>query len=612
MNMNMNMDMNMHVTLNELHGDEAGLLESIGNLCCKMIEVTNFQLCPGMLRADQIHLRNVHFHHGSNDTNVLPPVLVDHNNDNNASASQVMETECLFIMNVNQVHYYASLHSLKRSSAGNKNRSNAGHPRSNIYISADDQNNAHQTPNAVVGESTYVCLVRRTNAPLFPQNEDDRRTNGASSDPKSSEEILSEDGTMNVSASTGDEDLLSESTPKQVGGSAKKNYALSPSKVVDYDHDAFPEVHSQPFFVCMTLNDELVNTYLLNKHNRQSMERIITDGPFQCCLDFSQLNKLERPGEDSSKVQLIFRTGEAIEIETMSSEMLINASHYNSGEVSEVSFRRASMAVTRTSSVGGDGMSGPGDLAATERKLLLRKDRLMWCVLHLHAMLVDEEDTLGMSNMAHKLTSKYVDKVELQYKAAVHGFLADHASLFALIERQRMRDVMGDKGDTSLTMSHIFSSEKEEKEAEEVLNSTASNDLNAEELVELLKGRMRDLESDACRRLIAWEDEKNRTRATSNKATLDNDSMSLVDLYNSLENLDAELVEIHTWLSERALLIKPLTDECFDIERENEALHQQWYAAWFVFSYNFNFAALHHLLSTQFYIKLQTLSIYFN
>jgi len=612
----MNIDMGMHVTLNELHGDEAGTLENIGNLCCKMIEVTNFQLCPGMLRADQIHLRNVHFWMNNNNHNTNA-TKNENNNNNDNDYSKMMETECLFIMNVSEVHYYASLHSLKRSSvhANNnqasssssnnttnehrrsRNRASNNHRKSTIFTATDHHhlNQIHNAAGRDEGESTYVCLVRRTNAPLFPRNEADGRKNGASTPGKlnSHEDgtcLSEEDGDLNTS-SMGEEDIISEATPR-AGGNGNTNDKNSSAnnnddkagvnhKARGYNHEQhnFPDVHSQPFFVCMTLNDELVNSYILNKHNRLDMERIITDGPFQCCLDFSQLSKLERPGEDSSKVHLIFRTGEAIEIETMSSEMMIDASHYNSGEVSEVSFRRASVAGSRTATMGNH--DGSGEIAAPERKVFLRKDRVMWCILQLHALLVDEEDNLnqghGMSNMTQMLTTnKYVDKVELQYKAAVHGFLADHASLFALIERQRLRDVMGDKGDTSLSMSRIFSSEKEEKEAEEVLNSTASNDLSAEELVELLQRRMRDLESDACRRLIAWEDEKNRTRATNNKATLDNDSMSLVDLYNSLEKLDAELVEMHTWLSERAVLIKPLTDDCFDIERENEALHQQW------------------------------------
>jgi len=137
----------------------------------------------------------------------------------------------------------------------------------------------------------------------------------------------------------------------------------------------------------------------------------------------------------------------------------------------------------------------------------------------------------------------------------------------------------------------IFHSEEERKDAEAVLNSTQwTSSLNsedtaaasaAERLGMVLQRRMRDLEAETCRRLIAWEDEKHYSVSSSSlsskTANRDSvDALSLASLFNTLDTLDKELQNMEHWLGERAAAIKPMTDDCRDIEEENRQLEQQW------------------------------------
>lgn len=137
----------------------------------------------------------------------------------------------------------------------------------------------------------------------------------------------------------------------------------------------------------------------------------------------------------------------------------------------------------------------------------------------------------------------------------------------------------------------IFHSDEERKDAEAVLNSTQwTSSLNsedtaaasaAERLGSVLQRRMRDLEAETCRRLIAWEDEKHYSVSSSSlsskTANRDSvDALSLASLFNTLDALDKELQNMEHWLGERAAAIKPMTDDCRDIEEENRQLEQQW------------------------------------
>jgi hypothetical protein len=239
------------------------------------------------------------------------------------------------------------------------------------------------------------------------------------------------------------------------------------------------------------------------------------------------------------------------------------------------------------------------------------------------------------------LNVRNFDRAQLQYVATVNKFLKRSPMLCALLDRQRaFMDVDGgaatgaiaaargeeeklemEEMDTlaySMLMGNfntrvsLFHSEGERKDAEEVLNSAewtesfhrSDNERDdiaanatavdmAERLHLLLQFRMRDLEAETCRRLIAWEDEKhysstggaklmsgNSSKASSMHSMDDErdtvDALALASLFKTLDSLDGDLALMEEWLQDRAAAIKPLTDDCADIEEENRQLEQQW------------------------------------
>eukprot|EP00532_Pseudo-nitzschia_australis_P006925 CAMPEP_0168165398 /NCGR_PEP_ID=MMETSP0139_2-20121125/1467_1 /TAXON_ID=44445 /ORGANISM="Pseudo-nitzschia australis, Strain 10249 10 AB" /LENGTH=1262 /DNA_ID=CAMNT_0008082515 /DNA_START=355 /DNA_END=4142 /DNA_ORIENTATION=+ len=259
----------------------------------------------------------------------------------------------------------------------------------------------------------------------------------------------------------------------------------------------------------------------------------------------------------------------------------------------------------------------------------LVKERFIWSLLQVHAMLcvsvVERSSLANTSNSGSNarallppLNIRNLDRAELQYVATVNNFLKNDVTLCALLDRQRvlakdrhdgpLKDDCGDgeekSGDIRDGMTYdlmmgnfatrvaIFHSADERAEAEEILNSTEwtlslSSDEGAaataaERLSLVLQRRMRDLEAETCRRLIAWEDEKHFSvtgqaglfAQNANRDTVD--ALSLAHLFTTLESLDRELVEMEDWLEDRVLAIKPLTDDCRDIEEENRQLEQQW------------------------------------
>ena len=254
----------------------------------------------------------------------------------------------------------------------------------------------------------------------------------------------------------------------------------------------------------------------------------------------------------------------------------------------------------------------------------LVKERFIWSLLQVHAMLcvsVAERNSLANTNSGSKvrgllppLNIRNLDRAELQYVATVNNFLTSDKLLCALLDRQRVlgRDKGSGGGEESeektgdirdgmtydlmmgnfATRVAIFHSADERAEAEEILNSTEwtlslSSDEGAaataaERLSLVLQRRMRDLEAETCRRLIAWEDEKHFSvtgqaglfAQSANRDTVD--ALSLAHLFTTLESLDRELIEMEDWLEDKVLAIKPLTDDCRDIEEENRQLEQQW------------------------------------
>jgi hypothetical protein len=256
----------------------------------------------------------------------------------------------------------------------------------------------------------------------------------------------------------------------------------------------------------------------------------------------------------------------------------------------------------------------------------LVKERFIWSLLQIHAMLcvsVAERSSLASTTISKErvllppLNIRNLDRGELQYVATVNSFLKADVTLCALPDRQR--ELARDKEEGTIkdggeekeekggdldgmaydlmmgnfaTRVAIFHSADERAEAEEILNSTEwTLSLNSEESVAasaaerlslVLQRRMRDLEAETCRRLIAWEDEKHFSvtgqaglfAQNANRDTVD--ALSLAHLFTTLESLDRELSEMEDWLEDRVLAIKPLTDDCRDIEEENRQLEQQW------------------------------------
>ena len=242
----------------------------------------------------------------------------------------------------------------------------------------------------------------------------------------------------------------------------------------------------------------------------------------------------------------------------------------------------------------------------------MKKERFVWSILQIHIMLctsVVERNSLGTrqngSNPPNKvpaLNVRNLDRGELQYIATVNGFLRDSPPLFALVDRQRdiaggnhqqahdgdarreeMEQMASDmiKGNFS-TRYAIYKTAEERLDAEAVLNATNFNGDDdgataASALSNKLQQKMRDLEAETCKRLIAWEDEKHHSMTGQKDHMVHSkDGMSLGLLFGTLDSLDTDLKIMEEWLFERAAHIRPLTDDCRDIEEENRQLEQQW------------------------------------
>lgn len=245
------------------------------------------------------------------------------------------------------------------------------------------------------------------------------------------------------------------------------------------------------------------------------------------------------------------------------------------------------------------------------------------------------------------LSLRNIDRSELQYLCTVNGYVTKNLMVVALLKRQRcfhprfhkrqdavpsgnedmaneevgscnfsLDDLaqevlmMSGGAGSSLLLSgvyqaSIFSSAEEEADAQEVINSAATQYLaqllrtssmsameaerqsidmvvTGESLQLLLQKRMRQLETDACKRLIAWEDEKcNSAAAILQSSSRRNQRdcvgfLSLVELFATLDELDADLAQMEAWLQDRSTFFRPLSIDCCEIEEENRGLEQQW------------------------------------
>ena len=317
------------------------------------------------------------------------------------------------------------------------------------------------------------------------------------------------------------------------------------------------------------------------------------------------------PRKDSSGgyVTLVFRNGDAVEIDCD----LPNAVMHSTG----LGAAASPMPHKNTS-----------DMDAVNKT---RKEKFLWSLLQIHAILctaVVERSTaaaalrLGLPNGMTPLPPLKVmniDRGELQYASTVKGFLTESPVLCSLLDRFAARSRMPiiasgaeekeegieeGKSDEMDGMAYdmmmgnynrvaLFLNKEEMRDAADVLNKvpwqqqeiTSDGTTNvdasatAESLIKMLQQRMRDLEAETCRRLISWEDEKYFS-ATGERPEGDvgqnDNTLSLNDLFRTLQSLDDELEMMEDWIEERARMIKPITDECCGIEEENRMLEQQW------------------------------------
>ncbi|KAL7491178.1 hypothetical protein ACHAWT_000608 [Skeletonema menzelii] len=324
------------------------------------------------------------------------------------------------------------------------------------------------------------------------------------------------------------------------------------------------------------------------------------------------------PPGSAGYVILYFRNGDAVEIDCDLPNAVLHSTVAGAGDAG------ASATTGKKSTA----------IEATNR---LRKDRLLWSLLQIHAILCTAvvERTAASAALAHPgtvmassqlppLNVRNVDRGELQYISTVNGFLTESSVLCALLDRQsnRSRGLLAAKAEEEkssdgaeegnsdgmdvmaydMMMGNynrvaLFVNEEEKQDAADVLNETpwqqqeiTSDGMTAvdaaataDTLIRLLQKRMRDLEAETCRRLISWEDEKYYSASgerpggnLSGQGKESLDLMSLNDLHNTLQSLDDELEKMEYWIDERATMIKPITDECRGIEEENRMLEQQW------------------------------------
>jgi len=405
----------------------------------------------------------------------------------------------------------------------------------------------------------YVILARSSNRPLLRSNQTKRTTHRQGAVDAGYDKMFS--------PGDDDEDLgVIEETKDQLDGAPEEDDEIMDDTQQVANELGGREISSFPALVCMTLNSDGANPDIRK------------------LIELDQLTTVQ--DVTATVVQLAFSNGDTVRFD----------------------------------------FSEDDEAKVVEAGLV--KERFIWSLLQVHAMLcvsVAERNSLASNTTGSNvrgllppLNIRNLDRAELQYVATVNNFLKSDEILCALLDRQRVlaRDKgstpMGGGGDESeeksgdirdgmtydlmmgnfATRVAIFHSADERAEAEEILNSTEwtlslSSDEGAaataaERLSLVLQRRMRDLEAETCRRLIAWEDEKHFSvtgqaglfAQSANRDTVD--ALSLAHLFTTLESLDRELIEMEDWLEDKVLAIKPLTDDCRDIEEENRQLEQQW------------------------------------
>lgn len=454
----------------------------------------------------------------------------------------------------------------------------------------------------------YILVVRSTNKPCTAQSAAHRQLKTRMEDQDDDDDDGMERGdydAMFIPEATEDEDLsMSVDTTEDTSTVAEPEKSPATGTKVENQTNEKPpgttetnpttdatqkaekntpqeEVSSFPMLVCMTLH---------SSGTAPDIRKLIRLDQLTTVQDLH-----------ATVVQLAFRNGDTIRLDFGTDQLVQNRIQQQHQQMRNKEYQEGS----------------------------LEKERFVWSLLQIHAMLcvsVVERSALnlpGERTFLPPLSVLNMDRAELQYVATVNGFLRKSETLTVLLERhKRMLEHADAKLGTTVsaieekveldevnsmaydllmgnlaTRITLFQSEEERKDAEDILNSIewSGNDQGgealslavlsiAEQLGLKLQERMRDLEAETCRRLIAWEDEKHLsrsgTKAEKNSMMVDErdsvDQLALASLFQTLESLDTELLGMEEWLQQRVAAIKPLTDDCADIEEENRQLEQQW------------------------------------
>eukprot|EP00559_Dactyliosolen_fragilissimus_P002545 CAMPEP_0184866972 /NCGR_PEP_ID=MMETSP0580-20130426/24520_1 /TAXON_ID=1118495 /ORGANISM="Dactyliosolen fragilissimus" /LENGTH=1551 /DNA_ID=CAMNT_0027366949 /DNA_START=24 /DNA_END=4679 /DNA_ORIENTATION=+ len=517
----------------------------------------------------------------------------------------------------------------------------------------------------------YICIVRGTNRPLMRR----RNNRGSLQDDEDVEETDTLTDGMRDDDSGDGYDALFNPDPEGVDFLGDDNNATGDNKMEQdtmNERQNDIEEHNGETSTHETISplDEisafpkLVFLAIYNDGTHPDIRQILGLE----CLVAVENNASNIEGKDI--IRLTFSTGDVVEIDCNVSSAHHDSTHDDEGNPGDIS----------------GVMVGDTNTDPSSSSSLMRKEKLIWSLLQVHAILCTSVVERNIHSAKHggsmdvggfstslslrssgtnkplpPLTVQNIDKAELQYLSTVNGFLSQSPVLRALLERQRNDmefrltinnthdreekkevDSAKDEGDMdymddiaydmimgNYSMLTLFVSDEEKKDAEDVLNnfdwrslleasnktahvsstnqnnnplstpdnkpggknkSDSKSDANnskgdaalgiADSLSSILQQRMRNLEAETCRRLIAWEDEKyysitgrSSSRPYHRRDTVE--ALSLSSLFQTLDSLDSQLEDMEVWLSGRASAIRPLTNDCRDIEEENQQLEQK-------------------------------------
>jgi hypothetical protein len=283
------------------------------------------------------------------------------------------------------------------------------------------------------------------------------------------------------------------------------------------------------------------------------------------------------PPGSAGYVILVFRNGDAVEIDcdlpnaVMADVVAAAGSSSNGSSGGGVGMNTIENKIASGGGTSSSSSSSSKKNTAIDTTNRLRKERFLWSLLQVHAILctsvVERTAHLSSGLQLPPLVVRNIDRGDLQYISTVNNFLTDSPVLCALLDRQSVvssssrvisaeknkggdsnnntnvaiineegKAEGGNKSDDNMSLMAydmmmgnfgrrvaLFVSEDEKRDAADVLNATpwqvqeitddgeAKVDalaVTADSLMQLLEKRMRDLEAETCRRLISWEDEK--------------------------------------------------------------------------------------------------------